>query len=137
MKKERTRRIEREEEEWILSLVAICQRLYWECSKLPSNVTLSNRQVPTPRSKYGSVDDVAHLDDIMVELMNHFSKAPPEVDPNLREAVFQLQQSFDNPDTEAPLNTNYFKTDFRRDVEQVMGQAARNTNRVKSSELPL
>lgn len=137
IKKEQKRRIKRAEENWLLDLLSISEKIYWECSKLPMNKNLDERTIPTPASEYGNLESVEHLDQLMEDLMDHFSHAPPEIPRELRTEVFELKKAYDNPDVENSLTTNYLRTDFRKRVEELIGHTASEADRANAAEHPL
>lgn len=147
MRFERRKERRQEQQQWKLQTVSLLQRITLELNRLPPSESLE-RPGLTAVYQYNdndSGDPLSHVDSLFIELMKHYTQAPPGISEVWKIEIARLKHAYDDPGNHPEISTDpnstemsmeYIIGEFQPQLERVLHKLGENTEGVTASQLP-
>ena len=135
----------RERTQWKLQTISLLQQIVMECKSLEGTESVDERTFPTPVYQYDDSGPLSQLDKLFVELMEHYTKAPPGIKEEWKVGVAQIKRAYDDPGNHTdidfdpsynPTDTSYFKFHLEPQVTDLLKDIGAHTEGVDEENLP-
>jgi hypothetical protein len=146
IRRQREKEREQERTQWKLRAVSLLQRIAIECKHLQGTESIDDRKYPTAVYQYEDSGPLAHLDELFIELMDHYTEAPPGIEEKWKISISRLKRAYDDPGNHPdigiepgmnPTDTRYFKTRLESQVTELLLELGGETEGVDEEQLPL
>lgn len=121
--KKRQERIDREQEEWLVRTISILQQIYLECINLDRDRSVDD------------TNELNNIEDLISKLNKHYVEAPGEIDRDIVESVFEVQDKYRSHDSDNIIR--YLRGEFSQNIDETMGIIGNRSKRVEEDNLPL
>lgn len=147
MRFERRKERHQEQRQWKLQTVSLLQRIALELNRLSPSESLERPEL-TAVYQYNDADSddpLSHVDLLFIELMKHYTQAPPGINEAWKIEIARLKHAYDDPGNHPEINLDpnltemsmeYVIDEFQPQLERVLHKLGESTEGVTASQLP-